>query len=390
TLNFWHIWTSTTDPNKKNIDAVISDWNTANPNTQINVQAIENEAFKTKIKTAISANQAPDIFVSWGAGFSQPFVQAGKLLELDSYLNDGTKDKLMPGTLNYLTYNNKVYGLPYSSDFAALYVNNDLFTSNNVKIPQTFEDLLAAVKAFRAKGITPIAVGEKDLWPGMFLYDALALRSGGSKLCNDALAKKTNFSDPAFSDAVSLLTQLVDAGAFDPAAMGLTRDEAEVPFLSGKIPMYYMGEWFSDAVENSAVKGKVTALNFPVVTGGKGNANEVLGGAIGGFMVSANTKNKDEAARAVKFIAQNISARLYAEGAGIPTWKVTADTSKLSPLFKQIADIAQKSTGNTVWWDSYLGGADADLHKSLVQQIFGKTITPQQFVTQMNSISNNK
>lgn len=389
TLKFWHIWTSDTDSNKQNVEAVIKEWNAANPNVQIESEGTENEAYKTKIKTAISANEAPDVFVTWGAGFSQPFIDAGKVLPLDDYIKDGTKDKLLTGTLTYLTYNNKVYGLPYTSDIGILYMNKDLFEANNVKMPETYDELLTAVKTFKAKGLTPMAVGEKDKWPGMFYYDALALREGGAKLSNDALNKKASFEDPVFVNAASKLKELIDAGAFNPAALGLTRDESEVPFLQGKIPMYYNGSWLGGTIDqaNSAVKGKVVAMNFPALSGGKADKNEVLGGAIGGFMVNADTKYKNEATKACKYIAENISKKLYATGAGIPTWKVDVDQSKLSPLTQQIVDIAKKSTGNVVWWDSYLTGADADVHKDLVAQIFGKQITPEQFAKQMNAIN---
>lgn len=389
TLKFWHIWTSDTDSNKQNVEAVIKEWNAANPNIQIESEGTENEAYKTKIKTAISANEAPDVFVTWGAGFSQPFVDAGKVLPLDDYLKDGTKDRLLTGTLTYLTYNDKTYGLPYTSDLGIFYVNKEMFDANNVKMPETFDDLLTAIKTFKAKGITPMAVGEKDKWPGMFYYDALALRQGGAKLSNDALAKKGSFEDPAFVNAAAKLKQLIDAGGFNSAALGLTRDEAEVPFLQGKIPMYYNGSWLGGTIDqaNSAVKGKVVAMNFPTLSDGKGDKNEILGGAIGGFMVNANTKYKEESVKAVKYIAENISKKLYATGAGIPTWKVDVDESKLSPLTKQIGDIAKKSTGNVVWWDSYLAGADADVHKDLVAQIFGKQITPEEFAKQMNAVN---
>ncbi|MBX4266357.1 extracellular solute-binding protein [Clostridium estertheticum] len=389
TLKLWHIWTSDTDSNKQNVEAVIKEWNTANPNVQIEAEGTENEAYKTKIKTAISANEAPDIFVTWGAGFSQPFVDAGKLLPLDDYLKDGTKEKLLNGALTYLTYNKKVYGLPYANDIGIFYVNKELFDKNNIKIPTTYDELLVAIKAFKSKGITPMAVGEKDKWPGMFYYDALALREGGAKLSNSALAKKSSFEDPTFVNASSKLSQLVDAGAFNSAALGLTRDESEVPFLQGKIPMYYNGSWLAGTIDQgkSVVKGKVVAMNFPSLSDGKGGADEVLGGAINGFVVNANTEHKAEAAKAVKFIAENISKKLYTTGAGIPTWKVDVDESKIAPLTKQISVIAKKSTGNVVWWDTYLSGADAEVHKDLVAQIFGKQITPANFAKQMQVIN---
>lgn len=389
TLKFWHIWTSDTDSNRKNVEAVIKEWNDANPNVQIESEATENEAYKTKIKTAVSANEAPDVFVTWGAGFSKPFIDAGKVLPLDDYIKDGTKEKLLDGTLTYLTYDEKTYGLPYTSDMGIFYVNKELFDNNKIKIPENYDELLVAVKAFNDKGITPMAVGAKDKWPGMFYYDALALRQGGSKLSNDALGKKASFEDPAFVSAAAKLKELVDAGAFNPAALGLTRDESEVPFLQGKIPMYYNGSWLGGSIEEdtSAVKGKIIAMNFPTIKDGTGDKDEFLGGAIMGFMVNADTKYKDESAKAVKYIAENISKKLYETGAGIPTWKVDVDESKLSPITKQIMDIAKNSTGNVVWWDSYLGGAEGEVHKDLVAEIFGGKITPEDFAKQMEAIN---
>jgi raffinose/stachyose/melibiose transport system substrate-binding protein len=390
TLRLWHLWTSDTDPNKKNIQDIVKDWNSANPNIQIEEEGTENEAYKTKLKTAIAANDAADIFVTWGAGFSKPFVDSGKILQLDKYLEDGTRNKVNTGSLTYLTYNNKAYGLPYTTDAAIFYVNKELFDQNNIKIPQTYDELLTAVKAFRAKGITPMAVGEKDKWPGMFYYDALALRESGAKLCNDALDKKASFEDPAFVKAAAKLKELIDAGAFDPAALGLTRDESEVPFMQGKTPMYYNGSWLLSTIQkdDSQVKGKIIAMNFPSISDGKGDKNEILGGSTGGFMISANTKHPDEAVKALKYITENISKRLYSNGTSVPAWKVDGvDESKLSDMFKQVSNIAKNSTGSVVWWDSYLEGADADVHKDLVAQIFGKQITPEDFGKQMQAVN---
>jgi raffinose/stachyose/melibiose transport system substrate-binding protein len=388
TLKLWHIYTAQ-DSNTESFKAALKDWNDANPNVQIEAEGTENEAYKTKIKTAISANEAPDVFFSWGAGFGQPFVDSGKVLALDEYLNDGTKNKLTEGAFTYLTYNNKIYALPFFSGAGIFYVNKEMFDKNNIKIPETFDELLTAVKAFKAKGITPMAVGEKDKWPGMFYYDILALRQGGAKLNNDALAKKASFEDPAFAAGADKLKQLIDAGAFDKAALGLTRDEAEVPFTEGQIPMYYNGSWVAGSIEkdNSPTKGKIIAMNFPALTDGKGDKDEILGGSVDCFMVNANTKYKEEAVRAVKFITEAFSKHGYELGAGIPAWKVSVDESKISPLTKQISGVIQKSKGNVIWWDTYLSGADADTHKDLVAKLFGKEITPEEFAKQMQAVN---
>jgi raffinose/stachyose/melibiose transport system substrate-binding protein len=385
TLTFWNI--ATTDPGKTVFNNVVNEWNKENPNIQIVTNVTENNAYKTKIKAAVAAGSAPDIIYSWAGGFTKPFVDAGKILPLDSYLNDGTKDKMLPGALTNVTYDGKVYGLTYNQQAGALYVNKDMFDSNGIKIPTTFDELLAAVKAFRAKGITPMAVGEKDEWPGMWYYDMIALRTAGSKLSLDALNKKTSFDNPKFVEAAEKLQELVKAQAFDPSALSITRDDSIQQLTQGKIPMYFGGNFDAGTIDSSPMKGKIIAVKFPSISDGSGDPSEYLGGGADCLLVNANTKYKDDAVKAVKFLAQHLSSQMYLQGAGLPEWNYSdVDQSKIDPLSKQImSDIVTGAKGSVPAWDLYLEGADAQNHQDLVAKIFGGQITPEDFAKQMQS-----
>jgi len=191
-VRVWTLWTDPTkDSNAAYFYKVLESAKTDIPNIKIEHDATENESYKTKLKTAIAANEAPDVFYSWGAGFTKPFVDAGKVLALDDYItSSGAGDKILPGATDFFKFDGKTYGIPYSKWVAVLYCNSELFEKNSVKIPETYDDLLAAAKAFRAKGITPITVGGKDRWPAMFFQNALALRTGGAQLSNDALKRQ--------------------------------------------------------------------------------------------------------------------------------------------------------------------------------------------------------
>jgi raffinose/stachyose/melibiose transport system substrate-binding protein len=381
TLTFWENYTNDSQHTMSN---VISKWNTGHPDIQINASATENNAYKVKIKTAIAAGDAPDILYTWAGGFTQPFVQSGKILDLDSYLNDGTKDKLLTGALTNITYSGKIYGLTYNQQAGALYVNNDLFKQNNIKVPTTFDELLTAVKAFKAKGITPMTVGEKDEWPGMWYFDMIALRETGAQLSLDALNKKASYDQTAFVDAAQKLEDLVTAGAFDSGILGQTRDESVSQFTQGKIPMYFGGNFDAQNIDAS-LKGKVSAVKFPTISGGKGVDTEYLGGGADSLCISADTKYKDQAVQAIKYLAPAFSSGMYITGGGLPEWKYDdVDQSKIDPLSKQIMDdIVTGSTGSVPAWDLYLTGNDAQTHQDLVQSLFGKQITPKAFAQQM-------
>lgn len=392
TLNVWTLWTEgTQDVNAQAFRKVLEQARQAMPDLDIQHDATENEAYKTKIKTAIAANEAPDVFFSWGAGFVKPFVEAGKVMALNDYLKDGTSEKMNPGSATFFTFDGKVYGLPGYQWVGALYCNQELFEQNGVKIPDTYDELITAVKAFRAKGITPISVGEKDRWPGMFWQNAFALRTAGAELCQQALSGQASFDRSEFVESAARLKGLVDLNAFIEGAMGLTYDEANAAFLEGQVAMTYMGNWFAGDLtsENSKVKDKIAVRNFPALAGAKGAKTEFLGGSIDGFCVSQQSKNKDAAVKLVKFVAEGMARELASTGDGLPTWKVPESSGEINPITRQIIGLTKSATGFVLAWDTFLEGADAQEHLNLVAEIYGGKIAPADFAKEMQKLNEN-
>ena len=61
----------------------IETYESNHPGVRIKHETFENEAYKTKIRTALAANEVPDIFFAWFGAWSEPFVDAEKVLNLD-------------------------------------------------------------------------------------------------------------------------------------------------------------------------------------------------------------------------------------------------------------------------------------------------------------------
>jgi len=396
TIKLWHIWASDNETQKKPFEQIIKDYQKENPNIKLEVDAYENEAYKTKIKTSIAVQEEPDIFFTWGAGFAKPFVKSGSVLALDDYLDDGTKEKISTGTIDNFMYDEKIYGLPMYMWAAVLYCNQELFDQHNVKIPETYDELLHAVEVFNDADVIPITCGEKERWPGMFFQNILAIRTAGVKLCNKALNKETSFNQPEFIESAAKLEELVKAGAFDRGVMALTKDESEASFKQGKVAMYYMGNWAAGQWNeaDSSIKGKVVCKNFPSIKDAAGDPDGFLGGSIESFMVSSRSDVKEEAVKAVKYISQKMSDYSAKEGYGLPVWKSEDDKSELldeeDDINAQIFELVEDSTGFVLAWDTFLEGADADVHKSLVAEIFAGTKTPEQFAEEMQKLNTEK
>jgi len=388
-LKFSHIWGSASDPFTPAAKKVLQDYEAANPNVKITVDTNENEAYKTKVKAMAAANELPDLFSTWGGGFSQPFIDSNSVLAIDQYLTDEIKSKLVNGAFNNVTYNNKIYGVPFALSAGALFVNTELFEKNGLKLPTTYEDLLTAIKTFKSKGITPMAISGKDKWTIAMYFDVMALRAAGPEKIVQTLSKKGSFKDTEFLNAAKRFKELIDAGAFSKGAAGVSNDEAEVPFYQGKIPMMFKGSWAAGkaGLKESKVLGKIKALSFPEIPAGKGNAKQFTGGAVDAIMVSANTKYKDEAVKFQLYFTENMSRESYLVGASMPVWKVSGiDESKLNPALADVVNLTKDAEGFTIWWDTLLAGKDTETYLNALQELFMGTKTPEQFVDSLQTI----
>ncbi len=385
-LKFSHIWGSAADPFTPAAKKVIDDYEKANTNVKIKVDTNENEAYKTKIKAMAAANELPDIFSTWGGGFSEPFVKSNSVVALD--VTEDMKNKMVNGALTNVTYDGKVYGLPFFLSCGALFINTELFDKNGVKAPTTWEELLTAVKTFKSKGITPMAVSGKDKWTIAMYFDVMALRAAGPEKVTKTLTKKGSFKDPEFLNAANRFKELIDAGAFSKGAAGVSNDEAEVPFFDGKIPMMFKGSWTAGKAgsKDSKVAGKIKAISFPSIPGGLGNPKQFTGGAVDAVMVSANSKNKEEALKFQKYFAENMSKESYLSGASMPVWKTEVDTSKLNPSLVDVVNLTKDAESFTIWWDTLLAGKDTETYLNSLQELFMGSKTPQQFVDSLQTI----
>ncbi|MFD6370161.1 ABC transporter substrate-binding protein, partial [Streptomyces roseolus] len=137
--------------------------------------------YQSKLQTIISGKQAPDVFFNWGGGSIKPFVDAGLLMPLDDFIAKDPKLKsdFLPSVFDTAVVDGKPYGVPMrGTQPVLLFSNQKVLEEAGVTAPRTWDELLAAVKALKAKGVTPIALGGGDRWPTQmwfqYVYDRVA------------------------------------------------------------------------------------------------------------------------------------------------------------------------------------------------------------------------
>jgi raffinose/stachyose/melibiose transport system substrate-binding protein len=319
------------------------------------------------------------------------FVDAGALLPLNEYLTDGSESRLVNGTLDNMTFDGKVYGLPYIMSVGSFFVNEKLFADAGLKVPANWDELIAVCNAFLAKGITPLSIGGKEGWCITMYLDMMELRQAGEAGLKAAYNKTASFNSPDFIEAARKMQQLVDMGAFGKGAMGISRDEAEVPFYDGKVPMYFNGSWTVGNVIRPDCKARDDIMIYPFpALGPKSNLNDFTGGVGDIFVVSNKSKHKEEAVQALKFITEHMAEEVYLSGSGIPAWKldvdINTDNEAITPLFRSLVRLTSMASSFTLWGDTSLEGADAQKYLNAATSLFGKQITPEEFGAVMGTI----
>lgn len=122
-ITYWDTVGSVSDREAKL--AMIERFEAENPGITVKYEGMEGEAYKTKIKTVVSANNLPDIFGYWVGEQFKTLVNSGNVEDLSSVFEEDTafRDTFVPGSLDAVSYDGKVYGAPTSITCMAVWYN---------------------------------------------------------------------------------------------------------------------------------------------------------------------------------------------------------------------------------------------------------------------------
>ena len=276
------------------------------------------------------------------------------------------------------TYNGKVYAINLARvGFTGLYINEDLFSANSVKVPTSWSELVAACQAFKAKSIPCMTAGGADGWPifvtgygilGSAFPDQAAYVEGlwtGSVKYNDT-------ANLAMWEKLRVLAQ----DMIEPGASGIAADGAPGRFATGEVATLSGFTWLAPAIEAAKPTFKWTFINFP----GSDTADDnkyVFGKYDQGWAVAANTPNKDAALAYLSEFSDPAAYQEFVTAVGaIPTQSTaTLDTA----LGKAIApSLANFRIGWERYWIAPQGAGQYATPFATFFKPFGEFDTAQQ------------
>jgi raffinose/stachyose/melibiose transport system substrate-binding protein len=377
-------------------------FNKANPDSQITPTTFQNDAYKTKIKTAIGAGQAPTIIWGWGGGTLRTYVKAGQVEDLTSWFdqNAAVKDRLFPTAFDAATVDGKIYAMPCEAvQPIVLYYNKKVFAAVGAQPPQSWGDIMALVPKFNAKGIAPFALGGQSRWTNMMWLEFLFDRLGGPEVFQAILAGEKNaWSNPVAIAALTKMQDLVKADGFIKGFSSITADSnADQALLyTGRAAMMLHGAW-SYGIQQAnggdfVPSGGLGFMNFPPIEGGKGDPSDTVGNPAQYLSISSKA-TAEQKTIAKKFFAtgvlDNEEVKQWIGTGGVPVLKGTQKllaADKNAEFLGFTYDIASKAKNFAQSWDQALTPTAAEPLLDNIAKLFQLSISPQQFADNLNAV----
>jgi raffinose/stachyose/melibiose transport system substrate-binding protein len=273
---------------------------------KVDMSVVNANDLTTSVQTRLTAGDV-DVVIPTLTGFAnavQPYmknvnppawqqlIDAGLLLDITDqpFVKNYDSTAIKDAT----TYNDKVYGVDVGRvSYGGIYYNKDLFTANNVKMPTTWSELVAACDAFKAKDIPCMTAGGKDGWP--VFVGAFGL--GGSyqpdqaALVESLWSGTVKWTDASMADLFKKY-QVYDRDMMEQGASGIAGDAAPGRFASGEVAMFPGGSWYAAAIE--AAKPAFQWGYFPFTGSDNAADNQNIFGKYDmAFSVAGNAPNKD-------------------------------------------------------------------------------------------------
>lgn len=353
------------------------------PNIEVDLQGLQNDPFKTKLRTALGSDSPPDVWHSWGGGVLGEYAKEGVVLDLTEALNqDGWKDRFIPGLLDTMKVGDSYYGVPAAASTVVFWYNTELL--GDLTAPATWDEFMQLVKDIRADGLIPITLANKTRWPGAFYLNYLVLRINGPDFLDQVLAGEASFDDPGVVQAGEMIQELVDAEAFPEGFNALDNDIAGSRTLlyGEQAAMELMVISLPDTIE-SEVPGfseKLGFFPFPAVEGGEGDPSSLLGGVSPAYAISQATEHPEVAIDFLRKLTDDAARDLVADAGRVAAMKGATYEDEIT---NQLATALEEAATVQLFWDQYFPPVLGQANLEVSQGLLSKTLTPQEAATQL-------
>ncbi|MFP3841235.1 ABC transporter substrate-binding protein [Bacillus safensis] len=199
---------------------------------------------KAVLTSRMQGNDPPATFqVHGGAELNESWVAAGKMEPLDDlYEKEGWKDKFPKSLIDLVSKDGKIYSVPVNIHRGnVLWYNKKVFDDAGLEPPATFDEFFKTADALKKKGITPLALGDKEPWAATHLFESVLLGVLGADGYQKLWAGDMKMDDPKVKEAADIFGRMLEYVNDDHSSRNW--QDASQLVAKGEAAMNVMGDW---------------------------------------------------------------------------------------------------------------------------------------------------
>src|SRR3989442_2472851 len=198
------------------------------------------------LKARMQQGHPPDSFQAHGGEeLTSPWVVTGHMEPITQVFESEGWLAVFPRTLvNIVTYQGDQYSVPVSVHRGnVLWYNKKIFDDNKLAAPTSWDEFFKVANTLRAKGITPLALGDQNKWEAAHLLEDVLLGALGPVGYRGLWTGKTSWTGDTVKRALETYAKVLEYVNGDHA--NGTWDSAAQMLIDGKAAMTVMGDWAS-------------------------------------------------------------------------------------------------------------------------------------------------
>jgi len=362
TLKFYHWIGQEAGPVVKEINDKFTE---KYPHITIEFESAPTDQFETVIKTRLASGDAPDLFGVFPGTKKDPFVEANYLMDLS---DQEWVSRLYDSSQSVASYDGKVYALPIDSNVLGVVYNKQIFAELGLEVPTNWDEFLAVSEKIKAANITPIAIGNKDLWITQLIPYAMAptaIYQENISFDEQMSKGQATFTGSPWKQMMTDYLALDQKGYFNKGVLGTTYDQTVQLIASEKAAMTLNGNWVLSLIKQA--NPDMDLGMFPLPYNMEGQDAWVASSVGAMTAISATTSHPEEAKLYLDFWASPEILGLYAQERKVfsPLDGVDVD---LDPSAKEMEPYIAKGSYNFLDQKWPIGVQDVMM--SEIQQVF--------------------
>ena len=311
------VWHAYRGAEKTAFEKVVEGYNAApGGKGHVTTLAVPYDAYADKITAAVPRGKGPDVFI-----FAQDrlggWAESGGTLEpLDFFLDPETRGRFLPLTLDAMTYNGTVYGLPLNYKVVTMIYNKAL-----VGAPPTTSGELVAT----AKRLTDAAAGRYGLayfYNDFYYHSSLMNAFDGGVWDAD---RNPIIDSPANVESIELMLGWFNCDKILPGEPSTALVTSL--FNEGRAAIIFNGPWFLGEISPSVDYGLAT---LPKIDEAGGTPMKPWV-TVEGVYVASPSQHKDAAYDFARYLTDLPTARVLAlEGRQTPSNRAVYDDPEVA------------------------------------------------------------